>query len=72
MADEEKLTLWQRFRWWWTWRIWRPLRERCSWCDLELVEDSDPRAGDGEHYERGQYLGWGAWACQGCVEYPEG
>lgn len=65
-------TLWERLSWWWTWRVWRPIRRRCAWCGLKLVPADDERSGDGHHDERDSYLGCGAWACYGCVQYGEG
>lgn len=65
-------TLWERLSWWWMSRIQHPLQGRCSWCGMKLVPAEDPRAGDGAHDERDRYLGFGAWACYGCVQYGDG
>lgn len=65
-------TIQERLIWWLMMRVWRPLRRRCSWCGSKIVPRHDDRVGDGEHDERGCYLGCGAWACQGCIEYGEG
>lgn len=56
-------TCWERLRWWFTWRVWRPLLRRCSFCGTDLDEDD---------YCEGAPYGWGAWSCAGCTEYPEG
>lgn len=77
-SPEETETLWQRVSWWWTWRVWRPLRRRCSWCDFRMIPEDEYDALDcgdrrcDDVSTRHSYLGFGAWACYGCCEYGEG
>lgn len=61
--DEERESAWHRLIWWLRWRIARPLLRRCSWCG-ESLSYSD--------FEDGTNIGWGAWGCRGCTEYPDG
>lgn len=69
-------TIWERLRWWLTWRIWNPVRGRCAWCGFRLIPEDEYDAYGyevlGDCSVKSRSLGFGAWACEGCTEYGDG